>query len=116
MIIKAILVLTILIVIGWFLSNRTTQQVRAWQKLGVILLTIIGIVVIVSPETSNDVAHSVGVGRGADLLLYLLTLAFIFMILNLYLKDKEEQRRITQLARKVAILEANEKYRKHKDR
>jgi hypothetical protein len=115
MIIKAILVLAILTAMGWFLSNRTTQKVRAWQKMGVILLTIAGIVVIVSPETSNDIAHQLGVGRGADLLLYLLTLAFIFMILNLYLKDKEEQKKITQLARKIAILEAKEKCHKQKD-
>jgi hypothetical protein len=112
--IKAVLVAIILFVMGWFLSNRTTHQVRAWQKLGIILITVLGVVAVISPETSNDAAHRLGVGRGADLLLYLLTLAFIFMVLNLYLKDKEEQRRVVQLARKVAILEAREKNPKNK--
>jgi len=112
MIIKTVLVIAILLLIVWFLSNRTTHQVKAWQKIGVILLTIVGIVVVISPDTSNRIAHKVGVGRGADLLLYLLTLAFIFMILNLYLKNKEEQRRIVTLARKVALLEARLNERK----
>ena len=105
MIIKSILTLAILIVMGWFLSNRTTHQVRAWQKLGLIILTVIGLIVVISPETSNKLAHKVGIGRGADLLLYLLTLSFIFMILNLYLKGKEDQRRIVLLARRISLLE-----------
>jgi hypothetical protein len=112
MIIKTILVIAILLLIVWFLSNRTTNQVKAWQKIGVILLTLAGIIAVISPDTSNRLAHNVGVGRGADLLLYLLTLAFIFMILNLYLKNKEEQRRIVTLARKVALLEAHLSERK----
>ena len=51
-------------------------------------------------------AHALGIGRGADLLLYGLTVVVIFMLLNTYVKDKEEQRRFAILSRKVAILEA----------
>ncbi len=112
MIIKVVLVLAILLLIVWFLSNRTTNQVRAWQKIGVLALTLIGIVVVISPDTSNRIAHKLGVGRGADLLLYLLTISFIFMTLNLYLKGKEEQRRIVALARKIALLETQIKQKK----
>src|SRR5581483_4196965 len=104
--IKLILVVVILGIMVWFLGNRTTHQVRAWQRLGLLLLTLIGVIVVISPDTSNKVAHKLGVGRGADLLLYLLTLAFIFMTLNLYLKNKEDQKRIVALARKLALIEA----------
>jgi len=106
MIIKVILIAAILVVFFWFLSNRSSLQVHAWQKIGVLLLSVIGIIVVISPEISNRMAHHLGVSRGADLLLYLLTLAFLFMTLNLYLKDKEERRRTVILARKVALLEA----------
>jgi small membrane protein len=109
MIIKIFLIVAILIIMVWFLGNRTTHQVRAWQKLGILLITLLGIFVVIFPETSNTVAHKFGVGRGADLLLYLLTIAFLLTVLNLYLKGKEEERRIVYLARKVAILEANAK-------
>src|SRR5581483_8874226 len=112
MIIKAVLILAILLLIVWFLSNRTTHQVKAWQKIGLLLLTVIGIIAVISPDTSNRIAHKVGVGRGADLLLYLLTVSFIFMTLSLYLKNKEEQRRVVILARKIALLEARLKNRK----
>jgi hypothetical protein len=105
MIIKAILVLVILIVMAWFLSNRTSHQVRASQKIGFLILVSLGIIAVISPNASNYVAHKLGVGRGADLLLYLLTLAFLFMTLNLYLKDKEEQKKIVTLTRRIAILE-----------
>jgi small membrane protein len=106
MIIKILLISAILVLIVWFLSNRTTHQVRAWQKIGVILLTLIGAGVVISPDSSNRIAHKLGVGRGADLLLYLLTVSFIFMTLSLYLKNKEEERRIVVLARKIALLES----------
>lgn len=112
MIIKGILILAILLAVGWFLSNRTSHQARAWQKIGIILLTAIGVVVVIFPNTSNTIAHKVGVGRGADLLLYLLTLSFIFTVLNSYLKAKEEQKRLVTLARKVALIEAELKYKK----
>ena len=90
----------------WFLSNRTSHQARAWQKVGVILLTIVGIIVVLLPDTSNKAAHKLGVGRGADLLLYLMSLAFIFLVLSIYLKNKEDQKRIVVLTRKIALLEA----------
>ena len=106
MIIKVLLVVMILFIMGWFLGNRTSHQVRAWQKLGVLLITIIGVVVVIFPDTSNTAAHKLGVGRGADLLLYLLTVAFILTVLNMYLKGKEEERKIVILARKIALLES----------
>jgi hypothetical protein len=112
MIIKLLLIAAILVIMVWFLGNRTTHQVRAWQKLGILVITLLGIFVVIFPDSSNRVAHKLGVGRGADLLLYLLTIAFLLTVLNLYLKGKEEERRTVVLARKVAILEANAKSKK----
>ncbi len=106
------IIIQIILIIGFiyglirFLANPNSYQVRAWKKIMGILFTLMAVSVVLFPDMSNRLAHAVGVGRGADLLLYLLTLSFIFLSINLYLKSKQEQRRIVQLARKIAILEA----------
>lgn len=108
MIIKALLIGIVLLITLWFLTNRTSAHARAGVKLIIICFTAIATLVILFPEFSNDVANAVGVGRGADLILYLLVTFFIFFILNYYLRSNDEQKRIVKLARKLAIVEANE--------
>jgi hypothetical protein len=110
--IKIVLIAISIIILTWFLTNRRTQKARAGVKLAIIVFTLAVLATIVFPELSNDIAHFLGVGRGADLILYGLTLSFIALVLSLYAKSKEDQRRIAILARKIAILEANQNEKK----
>lgn len=58
------------------------------------------------PEHLNQLAHAVGVGRGADLALYLgLSLSFLALA-ALLLQLRHLQNRFTQLAREVALIQA----------
>lgn len=109
--IKVVLIGLILALLFWFLANRKTSKASAGIKLGMIGFVLIAMGVVIFPEASNDIAHLLGVGRGADLILYMLTVAFIFSNLAQYIKNKEEQQKIATLARKIAIIDANEKYR-----
>jgi hypothetical protein len=68
------------------------------------------IVGVLFPGLVNGIAHAVGIGRGADLLLYATAVAFIGYVLNAYLHQQDERDALYRLARKVAILEANERY------
>lgn len=104
--IQLILIVAILIVIFRFLAYRDSFKTQAYKKILLLLLAIAAIIVILEPNLLDNIAHFVGVGRGADLLLYALTVAFIFDQFNDYVKDKEEQRRIVKIARKIAINEA----------
>lgn len=106
MIFQIILVVILILLIVGFLRSRSTSRTKAYKKILLILFVLGAIVVVIFPNITTDAAHLVGVGRGADLLLYGLTVVVIFMILNSYVKDREEQRRIVTLARKIAILEA----------
>lgn len=104
--IQLILVIAILMIIVSFLYSRNSSQTQAWKKLLLLLFAIAAIVFILDPGLLDSLANFVGVGRGADLLLYALTVAFIFEQLNNYIKNKEEHKRIVILARKIAIEEA----------
>lgn len=63
------------------------------------------IIAILVPDSLTTLAHLVGVGRGTDLLVYVLVQVVAFQMFNTYAKDKQNQRQIVHLARRIAILE-----------
>ncbi len=109
MIIRSTLVLISIFLLFWFLKNRTVAHIRAGKKIGVILFFLFAIISLLFPHLTDKIAHVVGVGRGADLLVYLLTMAFIANVLNQYLQNKEKEQKLVMLSRKIAIIEANRK-------
>lgn len=116
MIIQITLVLLAIVFAIHALSRRNTYSGKAWKKIGLILLVVLMIGVIIFPETINTIAHLVGVGRGADLLLYLFIVGFIFYALNAYLHQQDQRDKMYKLARKIAILEASEKYQSNSNK
>lgn len=89
-----------------FLRGRNTMRFRAGKKLLLGLFAVVFVVAVVLPDTLTAAANVLGVGRGADLLLYALVVAFFYVSLNTYLKFKDLELRNTRLARRVAIMEA----------
>lgn len=107
MIIRVLLIIGILTLIVWILGRRNTIRGQAWLKLLTILLLIFAIITVAFPGTTNSIAHFVGVGRGADLLLYVVTLAFLYSLLIQYMHRQDENEKIVRLSRRLAIEEAN---------
>ena len=58
----------------------------------------------------TEVANLVGVGRGTDLVLYLLAVMFCFYVVNDYLRGQDARNQVHKLARRIAVLEAMERY------
>lgn len=106
MIIKLLLALGIALIALSFLRNRNAMRFQAGKKLALAAFALLCLVSVADPEITNRLAELVGVGRGADLLLYLTVLGFLFVALNTYLKFKDYDARLTRLARSVAIEEA----------
>ena len=89
-----------------FLKRRNTMRHQAGKKLLFLAFIVASVVTILSPSLASRAAQLVGVGRGTDLLLYLLVAAFCFVCVNVYLKFKDLEARIVRLARRTAIAEA----------
>ena len=109
-VIQIIVVVVALGLLLFVLGGSQTHSSRAWKKIAFCLLSIAMIVAVLFPGITTQVANIVGVGRGADLLLYATALAFIWYILNNYIHQQRDKDTVYRLARKVALLDANERY------
>jgi small membrane protein len=109
MIIQIILIMVLLLMTINFMRSRQSSRTKAYKKLLLLAFIPCAIIVILFPDLTTHIAHIVGVGRGADLLLYGVTVLVIFQLLNNYIKDRDSQRKLDALVRKMAILEATHK-------
>lgn len=106
MIIKALLVLAAVLLFIFFLQRSHTARLQAFKRIGFMLFCLFGVIAVINPGVMTWLANRVGVGRGTDLLLYILVVVFGFYSLNTYLRFKDTERRLTRLARAMAIRDA----------
>ena len=83
-----------------------------WMMLrtpgGALAFVVFAIVAIAFPSVMTAIAHRLGVGRGTDLLLYAMVVAFLAQILSSFRRNGARERQITQLARRIALDNAPE--------
>lgn len=81
-------------------------RARLIYRLLAVVLFLVATVFIFSPDLTTVIARSLGVGRGADLLLYVSLIAGVHIALLLYRRTRELERRMTELIRAAAIRDA----------
>lgn len=106
MLIQALLILAAVLLFVLFLRRSQTARLQAFKRIGFLLFCAFGVLAVLKPDVMTWLANRVGVGRGTDLLLYILTVVFGFFALNTYLRFKDTERRLTRLARAMAIRDA----------
>ncbi|GAB2454299.1 DUF2304 domain-containing protein [Xylanimonas ulmi] len=106
MLIQFLLVTAILLLV--VLLGRSTSNARhmAFRRLFLLVFAIASMVAIAFPNLLSRFAQLLGVGRGADLLLYALVVAFIGSLAMNSRRATELARMITLTTRRLAILEA----------
>jgi small membrane protein len=75
-------------------------------RLTILLMIGGGIVFVWVPDETTAIAEALGVGRGADLLLYVWVILTLGLLLVLYLKVIRMGRKITLLTRAIALANA----------
>ena len=78
-----------------------------------ILWLVIGIVFWL-PQTTSFLANILGIGRGADLVIYVSIIVIFYLIFRLLVMVDKQQREITKIVRHLAIME-DEKNKKDYD-
>lgn len=92
------------------LRGSGSHRVSASKKLAFLLLMVIVVVAVLDPLLVGQIAQLVGVGRGTDLVLYVLALAFGFYVVSQYLSEQRSRNVLHRLARRIALVEAAERY------
>ncbi len=114
--IQILLIMLLLLISINFIGSRNKSRTKAIKKLLLLLTIPSAAFFIIFPSLSTKLANKLGVGRGADLLLYGLTIVFIFQLFDTYVRNKQEQARLISVTRRLAIMEAESKYaRKSKE-
>ncbi len=99
-----VLLLVLLAAVGYYAFLRR-HKVPVHIVIVIAMLGVAGFFVVV-PEATNRLAHAVGVGRGADLVTYLVELALFFIIIHYYTLFVDLDARVTTLVREIALLRA----------
>ena len=102
--IQPILIVLVVTVGGLYLVMNRSRLVFQLASIGLVAL---GVAFISMPDLTNRIARMVGVGRGADLLLYILSIATAGAFLQLYRRNRTLEEKLTEVARQVALRNAH---------
>lgn len=103
MIIRIVL-LAALVAIGWFVFLKRNRL--PFHIVIVMGMLFTGGAAVIFPEQTDVVANFVGVGRGVDLITYVIEVTVLFVLIHYYTKFVELQRQLTDVVRELAILRA----------
>lgn len=104
--IKVILLLATFGTMVLAFRNRHRVGIRAGVRMLMVGVGAFAIASVLNPSIVQRLADAVGVGRGTDLLLYALIVAFTLANLGFYFRLRALERRLTVVVRNVAVTEA----------
>jgi hypothetical protein len=108
--IKVLLIAGLVLIGLAVVRGRHGANYSAIKKLLLGLFAVAFVVSVLQPDVLTTIANSIGVGRGADLLLYVLAMIVIFLSLNTHLRFRDNRARVDRLARAMAVQEAARRY------
>jgi small membrane protein len=103
--IQLLLIGVVIIAAARLLRGRGARP-KAVRRLGLLVFAALAVWSILFPSVWNQMARMVGVGRGTDMVLYALVVAFLSFTLTTYLKFRDLETQYTTLARRLALGEA----------
>jgi len=104
--IQILLLLAVVALMVLFVRSSGAVYVQASKRIALVLFAIANVYAVMRPDDVTAVARVLGVGRGTDLVLYALVVAFMAGMFSFYQRFRVVDRRYTELARTVALREA----------
>lgn len=104
--IKLVLIAGLVMLMFVLLVQRPNARSLAMRRLTYLVLLIAAIAAVIFPSWLTAIANILGVGRGADLLLYGLVLVFISHSISSKSRHALHDRKYTKLARAMALQNA----------
>ena len=104
--IKVLLIVGVLSLLLLVLRSHGTSRGGAYVKIGMVAFLLFAGYAVLRPDDITWIAMRLGVGRGTDLVLYLLVVGFGFFAISTYLRFKEVELQYARLVRAVALADA----------
>jgi small membrane protein len=104
MMIKFLLVSSFLVLALFAARLGDSPRDVAVKRIAILVVFCLGSVAVVFPDLVTQVAQLVGVGRGTDLVLYMLVVVSVLIWLGTYKRLSRLDDQLTDLARAHAIL------------
>lgn len=105
LIIQVLLIAMVVLVVARLFRSRGARA-QAIRRIGLVAFAVFAAVSILFPDVWSRLARLVGVGRGTDLVLYALVVAFLSYMVTTYLRFRDLETNYTRLARRIALSEA----------
>ncbi len=102
--IQVLLIVVVVLVVARLFRSRGARA-QAIRRIGLVVFAGFAAVSILFPDVWNRIARLVGVGRGTDLVLYALVVAFLSFMATTYLRFRDLETSYTRLARRIALSE-----------
>lgn len=105
LLIQVILVVAV-VAVAVVLLNSEKAQHQAIRRLLLLAFAAFGVLSVLFPAVWTRLAELVGVGRGTDLLLYAVVLAFLGYVATTNRRFRQVEMQVTVLTRQIALDEA----------
>jgi small membrane protein len=101
--IQIVLLAVILLMALHAISQRRRREIGLVQLVAWLAVWLGGAVVVVFPDLSTRLAARFGVGRGADLVIYVAIPILFYAVFRLLIRTERLNREITELTRALAL-------------
>ncbi|RNM14112.1 DUF2304 domain-containing protein [Nocardioides pocheonensis] len=108
MIIKILLILGALGFGVLILRDSMPSHHQLLRRAIGLVVVFLGILAVLFPDSTNTVAHAVGVSRGADLLFYTSVMVFLYNAVSASQRMHRLEQQIAVLTRELAITRAED--------
>jgi len=101
--IRIVLLSALLVTTVHFLRYRKSARIRAGKKLLFLGFVGVAMMAVIVPDSLTAIAQLLDVGRGADLLLYLLVISFLYMTVDTRLRISDLENRLALTIQEIAL-------------
>ncbi|MBX3087589.1 MAG: DUF2304 domain-containing protein [Cryobacterium sp.] len=105
-IIFQIIAVVAIIVAAFFMLRGGGARHQAVRRIFMLVFIVAAASSVFFPQAWTWLANLIGIGRGADLLLYLLVLTFLGFVATSYRRFRQLENNVTELGRRIALLTA----------
>ncbi|MEX1078661.1 MAG: DUF2304 domain-containing protein [Homoserinimonas sp.] len=105
-IIFQVLAVVAIVVAAAFMVRGGGARHQAIRRILMLLFMVAAASSVFVPQIWTYLANMVGVGRGADLLLYFMVLTFLGFVASTYRRFRHIEGDVTELARQLALAQA----------